>query len=590
MKKQSIRYTLAGRFTILAASLLIISLALLSTVSIVRYNRMADRKVEQLTNNVVALINRNINYVIADVVDTSRLILTSQAVQNTLIGAIRGKDSYEFTAQQLEMRALLSNLVCNKEYISLVYVGNRRLDEISRQPAYTYANITPIDYDNPPQWMLEARARNGMGYWLKGEKLVDFQRNLLVYTRQIKDLQRLDEIGIMAIGIDAGTLDDIFSKVEGSQPITVIIQEKEEPIYFYQGNSNPLFQRLNENEKVSLLKENGFIATSGGGYCYVKSMYNWDADWRVTCIVGLDEFYTEKQTAVWIILGIALITAAVMIVMTYEITRRSITGTLSQLRVFAESFRGGEAPTIEDSGKDDEVAVISKEFQKVVKENEELMINLYKSLYKEKEAELTALQAQINPHFLYNTLDSIFWMAQEYNADDIGRMAVKLSKVFRLSLNRGEPVCLLKSELELVNNYLCIQNMRYDNKFHVNFDVPDELLERRIIKLILQPIIENAIIHGLERKIGTGHINVAISEEMGDIVMIISDDGIGFEQDPDNPLGKGYALRNVNERIRLYYGEKYGIQIESHVNVGTTVTVLIGGTPQTPTGGEKYNV
>jgi len=223
----------------------------------------------------------------------------------------------------------------------------------------------------------------------------------------------------------------------------------------------------------------------------------------------------------------------------------------------------------------------------------------YKERILKKQAELTMLQSQINPHFLYNTLESIRALALREGAKDVSNMIKALSNFFRYTIDRKESVVLLREELKNVEDYLTIQNYRFKNKFcyHKDFDENDgQLMECRLIKMMLQPIVENAIYHGLETKVGQGNITIRIIQTQTRLLIIIKDDGIGIplEQlkqlneriladDPDEQSDNrkhGVALINVNQRIRLYFGSEYGLNIYSKEGMGTDVEVvlpLVGG-------------
>lgn len=255
----------------------------------------------------------------------------------------------------------------------------------------------------------------------------------------------------------------------------------------------------------------------------------------------------------------------------------------------------------------DEVGQLGKSFNFMVEEIRELIhkLNDYIArLQEEKEkvkkeqilkrrAELKALQAQINPHFLYNTLDSIHWMADKMNASDISRMTMALGTLFRTGLNKGHEMIGIKDEIENVRSYLVIQKMRYGDQFDYVIDVDARLENLMTVKLILQPIIENAIYHGIKEKEATGRIVIdgRKTENGTDIEFIIKDDGLGI-----NPIkldfinqrleqGKaddrimaereGYGIYNVNERIKLYFGLKYGLKFYSEMGKGTEVRILI---------------
>jgi two-component system sensor histidine kinase YesM len=215
-----------------------------------------------------------------------------------------------------------------------------------------------------------------------------------------------------------------------------------------------------------------------------------------------------------------------------------------------------------------------------------------KNVQKQKRiAELKALQAQINPHFLYNTLNAITWQAADQGASEISILANSLGKFFRLSLSKGNEVISLKDEIEHVRSYLDIQRIRYKSKLNYQIHVDHELLGISTIKLILQPLVENSIYHGIKLKEQEGQINISFSKHIEDngitvIKMCVEDNGIGIEDDKlksineclmeGNSIQKeGYGIYNVNERIKLYYGDTYGLMFESKFGEWTRATIII---------------
>ncbi|MGG1518108.1 sensor histidine kinase [Paenibacillus oryzisoli] len=215
----------------------------------------------------------------------------------------------------------------------------------------------------------------------------------------------------------------------------------------------------------------------------------------------------------------------------------------------------------------------------------------YKAELHEREALLQALQAQINPHFLYNTLDTINWIAISKGAADISKMIKRLAKYFRLSLNKGQSIVSVEDELRLVQVYLEIQQTRFPNTFEFRLDIEPGLEDCRMPKLTLQPIVENALLHGIRKsKDNRGTIVISVCKDRGDLLLTVSDDGIGMNEELANKLlttapsetksavfenGSSYGLYNVNERIKLYAGDDYGIAIYSEPGAGTTVTVRL---------------
>jgi two-component system sensor histidine kinase YesM len=216
----------------------------------------------------------------------------------------------------------------------------------------------------------------------------------------------------------------------------------------------------------------------------------------------------------------------------------------------------------------------------------------YKAQLHEREAQLQALQAQINPHFLYNTLDTINWIAIGKGATDISQMIDSLAKYFRLSLNKGQSIVSVEDELRLAQVYLEIQQSRFLDTFDFKLEIQEGLDAYRMPKLILQPIVENALLHGIRKaKDRRGLIVISAKEEKGDLLFAVSDNGIGMEESlasrllteaPSESINRGssdsgssYGLFNVNERIKLYSGDDYGVGINSRLDVGTTVTIRL---------------
>jgi two-component system, sensor histidine kinase YesM len=215
------------------------------------------------------------------------------------------------------------------------------------------------------------------------------------------------------------------------------------------------------------------------------------------------------------------------------------------------------------------------------------LINLvYVEQKKKREAELQVLQAQIKPHFLYNTLDTIQWMAQEYKADDIIRMIGALTNLFRIGLNRGFEWIPLRDEIKHAESYMIIQMSRYTDKLDYEVDIPDNIKSYYVLKLILQPLIENAIYHGIKARYGKGKITVSAELVHDTIRFRIVDDGVGIpphkleeinrvlREEEKRGSGNGFGLFNVNERIKLTYGKSYGIKIFSEAGKGTIVELV----------------
>ncbi|HIT88923.1 MAG TPA: sensor histidine kinase [Candidatus Merdenecus merdavium] len=232
-----------------------------------------------------------------------------------------------------------------------------------------------------------------------------------------------------------------------------------------------------------------------------------------------------------------------------------------------------------------EVHHLGVSIQKMAARIKKLMDDSVRAEKTKRKNELNVLQSQINPHFLYNTLDIIVWMIENEKKSEAVKVVMALSRFFRISLSKGQSIISIKNEIEHVRSYLTIQNMRFKNRFKYFIEIDEEIEKYSTIKLVLQPLVENAIYHGMEFMDGDGEIRIYALKEEEDIFIYIEDNGFGMTREvverimegKVDPKGKGsgIGINNVNERIKLYYGQEYGITIQSEPDEGTTIMVHI---------------
>nr|WP_315050644.1 sensor histidine kinase [uncultured Lachnoanaerobaculum sp.] len=230
-----------------------------------------------------------------------------------------------------------------------------------------------------------------------------------------------------------------------------------------------------------------------------------------------------------------------------------------------------------------EVEHLGKSIKNMLGRIKVLMSDLVAEHNAKRKSEFDTLQSQINPHFLYNTLDIIVWMIENENSDKAVSIVTALAKFFRISLSKGKNIITVKDEVEHVRNYLMIQNMRFKNRFEYSIDVDEEVLSYSSLKLMLQPLVENAIYHGMEFMDGDGEIDVKVFKEDDSLYFTITDNGLGMSEDMVETLlskdfvpskkGSGIGAKNVNERIKLYFGSEYGLKVESEPDEGTKITI-----------------
>jgi two-component system sensor histidine kinase YesM len=268
---------------------------------------------------------------------------------------------------------------------------------------------------------------------------------------------------------------------------------------------------------------------------------------------------------------------------------RSIYTPIKKLHDVTTTITKNDLQALVTSDNVDEITELGMSFNIMIGKIRELLDSKIKEQENLKKAELRALQAQINPHFLYNTLSTIIWMAEAKKTNQVIEIVSALSKFFRISLSKGMDWITIGEEVERTRSYLTIQKMRYRDILDFKFEVDESVLDYTILKLILQPLVENAIYHGIKNKRQGGTVIVrANNKDQNEILVEVEDNGIGFSQEKlaqieaelqddsgDIKLERGFAIGNVNKRIKLYYGKQYGLSIKSKFNTGTCVTLII---------------
>lgn len=286
----------------------------------------------------------------------------------------------------------------------------------------------------------------------------------------------------------------------------------------------------------------------------------------------------EAMRLIGVMAGVTILICIFAAVLAYFITSGMVSSRIERLTHFMQEVQEGSMDMQMESDDRDEIGMLYRGFGSMMKRIRTLINEVYLSKITQKEAELKALQAQINPHFLYNTLSLINWKALAAGEEDISRMTLALSTFYRTALNRGRNVLQVETELSNTRAYLEIQSMLHDGDFDYEIEAQTEILQCESLNLILQPLVENAIHHGIEEKTdGRGKITVRGWKEDNCVWFMVEDNGVGMEQEVADKIltmeSKGYGVRNVDERIRLCYGEKYAMKVESVVGKGTKMTI-----------------
>lgn len=411
------------------------------------------------------------------------------------------------------------------------------------------------------------------------------------FLKKVSDIKGdMPEVGIIQVDLDYNELKKIVESINtGEQSLFYIIDSNNQIIYFpdenYLGYDADLVDfegynigEISKGEKFS--KENSVVRYT------LQS-----TQWQVVGIIPMDNITKKINNTTIISIYIGLITILFSLIVAYMFSRR-ITKPIQMLIKTMKKVGEGNFNSTVVSPKNSDLQVLSSSFNTMVDKVNSLMIKIIKKESESANARFIALQAQINPHFLYNTLETIRSIALRNGVDSISDISKAMATIFRYSIDNKSDVVTLKEELEHVKNYIRIQKYRYGDKFEVEYDIDEALMEYEIIKLVLQPLVENAIFHGIELKKKRSTVIVSCHESQTGIEVAISDDGLGmsaeilmslnekmknYEVLPDKKkhLNFGIGILNVNARLKLYYGNEYGLIIESRLNEGTRVIVRI---------------
>ena len=311
--------------------------------------------------------------------------------------------------------------------------------------------------------------------------------------------------------------------------------------------------------------------------------------WKLVGVIPYSTF-TSGMLNMRYFVGMLMLLTAMMLVVINRVVSVGISRPILRLNDSVREYEAGEKPEIYIGGSL-EIRHLGYSIQKSYEQIDSLMKKIVLEQNERRKSELDALQSQINPHFLYNTLESITWMIEGERNDEAAFMITQLARLFRISLSKGRTVITVADELQHARSYMNIQKVRYKNAFSVVFDVDQEVCSCCTVKLILQPILENAINYGVSGMDDCGEIRVTGRLEDGNVILSVTDNGIGMSEEQValiltdssrmHKRGSGVGLVNVNNRIRLLFGGEYGLTVESEPDEGTTVSVRIPAVPYT---------
>ena len=571
IKPQSIQMTIALSFTIVS----VISMGILG---ISLYNRFVNKMEDMTTQSAEQLLNQT-------AINLESYLRNMRRISDAMYySVIKDKDLATDSLDE-EMNLLYE---ANKDNLISIacYTNDGRL--VAAAPVATEKNNLDIV---DQEWFTEATGQMENVHFSTPhvQNLFDDPRYRYYWVVSLSQAVELTSggnstLGVLLVDMNYSSIEQLLTKAN--------TDNASEYVYLMDGSGELIYHPKQKLIYTDLFSENNLVAAS-----YEDGSHKEEFDgekrivtvktisytgWKIVSVVPMSSFDMGiSGMRMFVILLMSL--SMLMIILLNQFVSANIAKPLKRLNDSVKDWEAGNMNPDIYVGGSLEVEHLGKTLRSTVAQIRELMHDILVEQEEKRKSELDALQSQINPHFLYNTLDSIVWMIEGERYEDAVFMVTQLASLFRISLSRGKTIISMEDELKHARNYMNIQKIRYKNKFTVEFQVEDAILSCCTVKLVIQPLLENAIYYGMESMDGDGEITVVGYRKGDDVYVEVRDNGLGMPDEMVDALltennrvrkhGSGVGLINVHNRIRLRFGEPYGLEIESCLDEGTTVRI-----------------
>jgi two-component system sensor histidine kinase YesM len=564
--------------------LISISIFLISTISIIYINNHISSKsvLKKSYQNSIQrgyLISKNIENFLNYADEISTIIIPNDNIQKMLRDINLFEDIEQYKSYY-ELQAILDSFIQKKTTISsaIIYKNQIPIIATSQLNVSKIPHLTPEIYEttksqfNKPTWYYQ--------------KSISYEKdhsniNYISMNRVIVNPHNGRIHGILQINIDENNLTQLYNNIFDKHYESFFILDNN-GIILSALDKSILYQDITNEEYYSDLvndtsSDNQYMINNQK-YIITKTSIPM-VNWSVIGLVPVDTLFKDSKKVTRII----FLTGMIGILLSYialAYSTKAIINPLTLLSKNMDTVAKGDLSIRMPIVAYDEIGHLTDSFNTMLIKINNLMEQVYNEQKQKKEYELSALQSQINPHFLYNTLESITSLIQLNRNDDAILVVKALAKFYRTTISNGKTIITIKEELSNIKNYLIIQNIRYQHKLAYTIDIDDNILDNKIIKLSLQPIVENSIYHGIRPLKRLGHIHIIGKKYSKGIIISIIDNGIGIDPNKINILKKSkgnptsFGLWSVDQRIKLYFGSIYGVKIQN-VFQGTHIDILL---------------
>ena len=562
---------LTSKILIITIAAVVIPLLILGALFYMNLSRYIYDKESRNVMERLNTLSSQITQVFAETENLSYILSNNNNVNYYVEG---GYDNYPYMT---DISRTFSNLILPCKYIQSVALFSNAYSGTS----FRMGQTSVVDIEGT--WFDACHNVNEHPVWAGTQRVSNQYTDVYVFSvyKLVTSLDKKNELGILRINIYEDYISNLFLEYAGGGPDVLYLMRPDGEILSSTDNKRVGTTLVHENiqRALSTEEEGHFLLDFEGGRFLFTFTTLSGYDFKLVSFVPYKTLM--QDTTIYRYYAFALVLTCVLtgIGLSYGIAR-NLTRPVKALCSTMEQVGEGDFQIRLYSDRNDEIGQLTRSFDSMVRNINDLFQKVGNLEFKNKEAELIALQAKINPHFLHNTLNSINWLIYMEENEKASRQVQALSNIFRHSLNEGRNITTLKEELNQISDYMIIMQERFPDKFEYKRCIPEELADCLMPSLMLQPLVENSIYHGLEGRTEKGIITIRASRNQNDLLLIVEDNGLGCDADRinrqilDGSSTCSYALRNIQERLLLCFGSPYGLRLYSEPGQGTRVELL----------------
>jgi two-component system, sensor histidine kinase YesM len=531
-----------------------------------------DEQIYAKSSQVLMMSSNSIEEKLERVEEVSYEIAVDPDIQRILIELQGNVEKYDIYRLEQEIEDKLVKYVGSEKYIQSIFL----YDSAGREFLAGSSSNRLKDKDLA---LNQADKYEGENQWME----LDGDNGYLTSVRLIRSYENLsfEKIGKLLVRVNLDTIVSDLPKPNGDWAGNIVISDRDHVFYSEKGMDD-----LNNNHFVAKNEQGYGIEKINGERSFVNHFTTDFEGWTYWSIIPFNKMFSKITAVKYSLVLVFMLMFIILISLGFNFLRR-ITNPILELAGTMQKVQNGNFnivnSLIPSKIYEDEVGILYRNFKTMIQRIDELIQENYSKQLLIKETEFKALQSQINPHFLYNTLESINWLAIINKQKQISSMVEALGNLMRNSINFKEDIITVEEELEIVNSYLTIQKYRFDDRLEFQLGVPSHFMKCRIPKLILQPLLENSFKHAVETSVYTSVIKLEAYQEEGKLFIRVEDNGPGIDplilekvkEGKVKPKGTGIGLNNIDNRIKLFTGEEYGLRIENLLGKGTAITVVL---------------